>query len=433
MSFDAPANPNYAAVIVQVPEPVKVPNLDNLVGVPMFGFQALTQASEVKAGDLKVLFTAETQLRHEYACENNLYREATLNKDAEQAGYLEVNGRVKAIRLRKQQSDALLMPLESLAYTGYDIASLKPGDTFDSLNGHDICRKYVNPHAKAQGAAAGPKIRVRVNEKRFPMHLDTVNLFRNLVYFRKPRHVIYTQKLHGTSWRGGYVAVDREKSWFERVLAYFGYFTPDFEYEETFGSRRVIKGKSWNNHYYKSDVWADYGAKLKGLIPKNFMVYGELVGWKDETTPIQKGYTYDLKPGTSELYVYRVATVNNDGVIADLSWEGVKDFCRSVGLKWTPELRVDIVDLYDELEDDLFVKHIQRDFLDTRYHDKVYSNGEAVFPDALRLSDPKSVDEGICVRLEGMIPRVFKAKSPLFLTHESKQLDTGEVDLESAA
>lgn len=222
MSFDAPANPNYAAVIVQVPEPVKVPNLDNLVGVPMFGFQALTQASEVKAGDLKVLFTAETQLRHEYATENNLYREATLNKDAEQAGYLEVNGRVKAIRLRKQQSDALLMPLESLAYTGYDIASLKPGDTFAALNGHEICRKYVNPRAKAQGAAAGPKIRERVNEKRFPMHLDTVNLFRNLVYFRKPRQVIYTQKLHGTSIRIGRVQVERDLSWLERTLIRIG-------------------------------------------------------------------------------------------------------------------------------------------------------------------------------------------------------------------
>lgn len=425
MSFDAPENANYAATIVKVPEPVTLPGLDNLVGIPIFGYQALTQKNGVQAGDLKVLFLAETQLDNEYARENNLYREATLNKDANETGYLEPNGRVKAIRLRKNNSNALLMPLSSLAYTGYDVSTLKPGDTFDKLNGHQICRKYVVASKGKQGAAGQPKIRQRVDQKLFPMHLDTEHLFRNLHYFRDAKHIVVTQKLHGTSWRGGNVPVNRTKGWFERLVNKLGVKTPDTEYEHVFGSRRVVKGRSDNNHYYDSDLWTEFGKKLDGMIPENFMVYGELVGWVDEHTPIQKGYTYNLKPGTCELYVYRVATVNSKGVIADLSWEGVKEFCRSLGLKWTPELWDGYMFAEADYEYRVVEDWSQR-YLDTRYADGDY-------PHAVPLSNPKTVDEGICVRIEGQVPRVFKAKSPLFLEHETKALDSNEFDMEAAA
>jgi hypothetical protein len=41
------------------------------------------------------------------------------------------------------------------------------------------------------------------------------------------------------------------------------------------------------------------------------------------------------------------------------------------------------------------------------------------------------VDEGVVVRKEGITPYVLKAKSPIFLGHESKLLDAEVVDLES--
>ncbi|AEK07116.1 RNA ligase [Mycobacterium phage Halena] len=426
MSFDAPENVNYAATIVELPPAQKLPGLDNLVGVPLFGYQALTQINGYLAGDLRVLFVAETQLDHEYASENNLYRDATLNKDATETGYIEPNGRVKALRLRKNQSDALLMPVESLAYTGYDLSTLKPGDTFDKLNGHTICRKYVPKGAKSP-ANGQPKVRKQVDERLFPKHLDTEQLFRNLHYFREPRRVVLTQKLHGTSWRGGNIPVARTKGRVERFLNWLGYHTPDTaEYKHVFGSRNVVKGRSENNHYYETDLWAEFGKKLEGKIPENFIVYGELIGWVDKNTPIQKNYTYNLKPGECELYVYRVAVVNPKGVLADLSWEGVKDFCLTLGLKWVPEFYAG-VEHYPYADDDFRVVEILKGhYLDKRFAD-------LGFADAVPLSDPKSVDEGICVRIEGQIPRVFKAKSPLFLEHETKQLDKGEMDMEVAA
>ncbi|QFG10319.1 RNA ligase [Mycobacterium phage DyoEdafos] len=425
MSFDTPENVNYAATIVKLPQGLLLEGLDNLVGVPMFGYQALTQKEGYELGALRVLFMAETQLDADYARENNLFREATLNRDASETGYLEPNARVKAIRLRKHQSDALLMPLSSLAYTGYDVSTLKPGDTFDKLNGHTICRKYI-PKGKKQATQGQPKVRKQVDERLFPKHLDTEHFFRNLHYFRTERRVVVTQKLHGTSWRGGNIPVNRTKGWFERFINWLGWFTHDTEYKHVYGSRNVVKGRSENNHYYASDLWAEYGKKLEGKIPENFIIYGELIGWVDNDTPIQKGYTYNLPPGQCELYVYRVATVNNQGVIADLSWEGVKDFCASLDLKTVPEfyLGVDHYPFADN--DDAVVKIASEAYLDKRYADEG-------FPNAVPLSDRKTVDEGVCVRVEGQIPHVFKAKSPKFLEHETKQFDKGEVDLEAVA
>jgi hypothetical protein len=38
----------------------------------------------------------------------------------------------------------------------------------------------------------------------------------------------------------------------------------------------------------------------------------------------------------------------------------------------------------------------------------------------------------LCIRIEGLQPYITKAKSPEFLAHETKQLDKGEVDIETS-
>lgn len=48
------------------------------------------------------------------------------------------------------------------------------------------------------------------------------------------------------------------------------------------------------------------------------------------------------------------------------------------------------------------------------------------------LSEDSPCDEGVCIRIEGMIPQIYKCKSPMFLQYETKLLDTGEEDLESS-
>src|SRR5688572_24629984 len=113
MKLEAPENPNYAANIERVRNLVPLEGLDNLVAVPLLGYQALV-SKDTPIDELAVLFTAESQLSLEYAYENNLHRHGDLNKIESEQGYLEDNRRVKAIKLRGHNSNALLMPLASL-------------------------------------------------------------------------------------------------------------------------------------------------------------------------------------------------------------------------------------------------------------------------------------------------------------------------------
>lgn len=203
---------------------------------------------------------------------------------------------------------------------------------------------------------------------------------------------------------------------------------PRHEYEPVFGSRKVIKERDNDRqqHFYDFDLWTWYGEKIADLIPEGYIVYGELVGYLPGTeTPIQKGYTYDCAVGECDLYVYRVATINAQGTLSDLSWDGVKQFCADRGLKWTPELaRLS----HDRVEEWLGAAE------DAVFHDDWCIGDSDTFVDEpIPLSDKKTVDEGVCLRQEGVIPTILKAKSGVFLAHETKLLDKGESDLESAA
>lgn len=213
---------------------------------------------------------------------------------------------------------------------------------------------------------------------------------------------------------------------------------PRYEYDFVAGSRKVIKDPNnpRQNHYYKDDIWTHYGKKIAELLPEGTIIYGELVGWTPgpDAVPIQKGYTYHLPRGEAELYVYRVSQINAQGFLTDLPWDGVKEFCLSRGLKCVPELmRLPIWLLDDPTSsvDDLWER-----IADSRYADGMsnsWDDWEGWTENPLPLSDKKTVDEGICLRQEGLVPIILKLKSAKFLEHETKLLDKGEVDLESAA
>ncbi len=224
MKFDAIKNPNYVASVVRIEESnlYRVLGLDNLVGYTKFGMQALV-SRDTEPG-LYILFSTEVQLSTDYARANNLFREATLNADQEATGYLEPSRRVKAIKLRKNRSDSLVMPLSSLSYllSAKEIAALQEGDVFDSINGAEICRKYLSKEPKP-GGHNQPKARVRrVDAKVFPEHTDTESYFRNSHKVPADAHVVVTQKLHGSSIRLGVVPVPRQPRWWQKALVRIG-------------------------------------------------------------------------------------------------------------------------------------------------------------------------------------------------------------------
>ncbi|AXK86545.1 RNA ligase [Nocardia farcinica] len=416
MNFDKPKNENYAAVVARVPAVVPIIGRDRIVMIPIFGHTAIVQKGW-NVGDLGVFFPAEVQLSHEYASANNMYRHAENNADGTVTGYLEDNRRVKAIKLGGQRSNAIFMPLSSLEVFGIDPADLREGDTFDTINGQEVCRKYVIREPKtATGNQPVTKRPGRVDPRMFPEHLSTASYFRNADQINDADYVYVTQKLHGTSIRVGRTLVNRKLTIRERLARRMGVRVQTTEYDQVYGSRRVTKDANDPNqrHFYKSDIWTQKGRELDGLIPDGFLVFGELVGWTPDGEPIQKGYTYQIPKGQSRLYVYRVATINDQGLTVDLSWPAVREFCAERGLEVVPTL-------YEGYAMDLDVN----DLMDIRYRD-------AGWRTAVPLDENGTVDEGVVIRREGITPLLLKAKSPAFLEHETKMLDAGTVDLESA-
>lgn len=417
MKLEKPVNPNYAATVVEIAHLRELEGCDNVVGAVIFGMQAIV-GKNTKEGDIGLFFPAETQLSEEFAKLNNLHRHTDRNADPTQKGYFEDNRRVKAMKFRGHRSDAFFIPLDSLSYIKGS-GDLAIGDTFDKIGEHEICKKYV---VKEPGVNRGPSAKVRrVDVKLFPTHIDTENWWRNERRIPSEAHVVVTQKLHGTSGRWGKVPVERTLSWKDKLAQRFGIEVSKTKHQLVSGSRMVVKSidgtlEEGKQNFHLDDLWTRWGERLHDLIPENFIVYGELIGWTADQTPIQKNYTYDMYPGSSELYVYRVAVVTPQGITVDLSWPQVKEFCWERDLKHVPELFTARKDDFANMVDGL---------MDKRYVDDGFWN-------AVQLSNHTSVDEGLCIRYDG--PQgifILKAKSPIFLQHETAILDEGIEDIES--
>jgi hypothetical protein len=407
--YEIKGNENYAATVVTVTELHTLDGLDRLKGLRVFGYQALVPAS-TPIGSRMVVFVAGCRLSHEFVAGNNLYRHSNLNADGKTTGYIEDNRRVQAIALRKNQSDALAMPLESLDAVFGDWRwdeILPPGAVFDTIEGKIICEKYTvaAKSGGTQGTNRGSVSKKLVPDEAFPEHYDTDQFARNAHKYSLGDHVIVTQKLHGTSVRFGNVLIPRKLTWVEKLARFFGAEVQEQEYAFVAGSRRVAKSVNGNG----DDLWSVVANKHRGVIPPGFMVYGEIVGWTPGGAPIQKNYTYDQKPGCCKLFVYRVTTLSTTGLEHDLAWCDVEKFCERRGLDVVPTL----------------MKTSFRTITPSELVDVKLRNR---FSGALQLSDPKSFDEGVCIRNQNHV--VTKHKSPLFLQYESKMMDEQAADIE---
>lgn len=433
LNYKTPINSNYAAVVTTTQTLVPLEKCDNVQGMPVFGYQAIV-SKNAQVGELVIVFTAETQLSHEYCAANNLYRDSTLNADPTAKGYIESNRRVRSMKFRGHRSDALVMPLSSLEFTGVDISQIKDSDVFDELNGIEICKKYEvrrNSAGISNGKKADNKVSrafKRVDTKFLPEHYSTDQWFRNSHTVSDDEILVVTQKLHGSSIRLAHVPVLRQLTWKDKVAKFFGIPVVEKEYDHVYGSRRVIKdvnNPSYTN-FYDTDIWSSVGRKYDHLIPENYILYGELVGWTGTGGEIQKNYAYNVPTGETHLYVYRVAIMTHGGILIDLPWDQVKSFCAARGIMYTPEL-------FRMTKKEVIETGLVESLMDQRYFDKSFL-GEGSFnflEQPVPLSDSTTVDEGVCLRVDRDIPFIFKAKCPIFLGHETTLLDADVVDLEA--
>jgi len=337
------------------------PNADRLQLGNVWGIQVIV-GLDTQDGDIGVFFPQDGQLSEEFLSYNNLYRHSEKNQDADKSGYFGDNGRVTAEKLRGEKSDGFWCPLSCFEYTGYNVSKLKPGDEFDELNGHKICKKYYTP---ATQNAMGKRAKRTQANYNLPRHYDTEQLKYNLHQIERGDYIIVTEKCHGTSTRIGNVKVERKQklSWWQKLynkLPLPKYPETVSQYEFVVGTRNTIASE-WVNpdssDYYRIEL----ANPLDGLLKKGEVIYAEIVGFDNKGKPImnphstnklpdikkQYGetmtYTYgcawnDVNKPQRKMLVYRITQVNEDGFELDLTWLQIKKRCRELGLEYVPEI-----------------------------------------------------------------------------------------------
>lgn len=370
------------------------PNADRMKLADCFGNTVCVGLNDAE-GEIGIYFPTDGQLSVEYCEHNNLVRKKDENGN-NVGGYLDPDKRnVRAIKLRGEKSDGIFMPLSSIVYTGINLDDLDIGDRIDVLNGHEICKKYI-PHSNIRVGKVSDGNKTR--KKKVPMaplfveHADTEQLAYNLGAFKSGDEIEITLKMHGTSQRTAYLPVFKgyKKDFWGRILHCVkpnsefakklikraeNFATPIYDWGYVSGTRRTVL-ENYDGGYYGSNEFREQHSKFfEGKLWKGEEVYYEVVGFTHTGAPImatadnkklndkefvkQYGketvFSYGCVPGfqwditgdenelgelptlpNSDIYVYRMTMINEDGDIVEYSPDFMRYRCEQMGVKTVP-------------------------------------------------------------------------------------------------
>jgi hypothetical protein len=333
-------------------------------------------------------FVSGTELNTEYCKENNLYENVELNKDVSKKGYLSTKSRVKAIKLKGEISDGMIMPLETVS------KELKEGDMFTHIDEKMICKKYqpfeekVNLTKKEKNNKN--KLSKYLVDKQLKFHFETPHYNRNIEKLKENKQMIVTRKYHGSSFIVANILCKKHFNFIEKFInLFFNFISKEYKIVYSSGKPKSqlpkgIEGLflNKNSSFYSDDIWKKASDILKPFLQKGMSIYGEIIG-----KGIQgEEYTYNRE---YVLKIYRITLTNEDGYTNELSWEDVKKFCNKYELEHVDEYYQGIPISLEELQE--------------KYLNKSY-------PDC-------KIDEGICIRNEHH--EIYKLKSPNFLKYET--------------
>lgn len=363
----------YCGYVTRIKELRPHTNADRLQIATVFGNDVVV-GLDVQVGQLMVYFPTDGQLGEEYCKVNDLVRRKDENGNPA-GGYLDPDKRnIKAIRLRGEKSDGMLMPVTSLAeFT--KVSDLKEGDTIDILNGVEICRKYIPRRTSGGirvGSGGGKKAKANFAPT-FYEHVDTAQLAYNLGQFKPGDIVELTLKMHGTSGRTGYLPINKQmkRTILDKILRRPGKQYKEYDYVT--GTRRVVLDSKHDGGFYEDNNFRiAMAAKFDGKLRKGEVVYYEIVGFVNANTPIMAsvknskikdkeftkqygeetvfsygcvpygGWDWDTQdssgniPPKCEVYVYRMTQVNEDGDVVELSPDQMRMRCEQMGVKTVP-------------------------------------------------------------------------------------------------
>ena len=342
------------------------PNADRMKLADCFGNTVCVGLDAVE-NEIIIYFPTDGQLSVEYCEQNNLVRKKDENGN-NIGGYLDPDKRnVKAIKLRGEKSDGIVMPLSSVVYTGINLDDLNVGDPITVLNGHEICQKYIPRRQHRQGGySEGNKTRKYKAPVAplFAEHADTEQLAYNLGAFKCGDEVEITLKMHGTSQRTGYLPTLKgyKKTFWEKITRKEG--TPIYDWGGVSGTRRVVL-EDYDGGFYGSNAFREQHSKVfEGKLQKGETVYYEVVGYTDTGAPImaecnnkklndpdfikQYGEITVFSYGCgeipsddmpqSDIYVYRMTMTNEDGYVVEYTPDFMRYRCEQMGVKTVPVL-----------------------------------------------------------------------------------------------
>jgi hypothetical protein len=381
----------YTAYVTKLKNIRPHPNADRLNLAECFG-NTVVVGKDYDAETLYLYFPVDGQLSEEYATINNLVRK---KDDAGNSvgGYLDPDKRnIRAIRLRGEKSDGLVMPLESVAYTGVDMSLLQgEGIVVHMLNGHEICCKYVPRRNPGRSSGNGNRTRKKKVDiaPLFAEHADTEQLAYNLGAFKPGDQIEITLKMHGTSQRTGYLPVLKgyKRNFLDFILRREG--TPIYEYDYVSGTRRTVL-ENYEGGYYGDNEFREQHSKVfEGKLHKGECVYYEVCAFTTNGTPImssgkvpkeaqaQYGDTMVFSYGCestgkkvlygqdeegifsieenvpqSVMYVYRMTLTTEEGYVIDYTPDYMRYRCEQMGVSAVPVFWTGYIPEYPGAKDD---------------------------------------------------------------------------------
>ena len=349
---------SYNAIIAKIDNTKKHPTANRLLIGEVLGHQIII-GLDSKVGDIGVFFGDDGQLSEEYAKANDLIRYTDEKNGEKKGGFFDKSRRVRVQKFRNEKSEGYFAPLSSLFFTDYDLSKLKVGDKFDKLNNIPICNKYISEGTRNYNCGDSNKKSHNENKfrkyynsfirKLFPEHFETEQIRHYINDIEKGSLITITSKLHGSSGRTVNIQVPIKLNIFQKIINKIFFNNREHtKYEVIHGTRRVILRDGKMNNYYKSNFRDKILEKLNPIIPKNYIFYFEIVGYTDTGKPIMNPvdtskikdevlsksfpnpmiYKYGCLQGECDFYVYRITTINSDGLQEELSWNRVKQICK---------------------------------------------------------------------------------------------------------
>ncbi len=447
------ASENYLSKIIKVDNFRKHndPSVERLKCTTIDGFNIIT-GIESEPG-LYVYFPALSQINSDFLSYANLYRHKELNKDPEQSGMFEDNGRVKAIKLRGELSEGFILPLTILenyivSVTNKELKDVKEGTEFDVVE-HDgkefwISKKYVakRQYSRKTNLSSGktrykvPKRLDKVREDQFRFHYTTV-LIKKCPFVLSPESLIQmSYKIHGTSGISAYVLCHQALNWKQKIAKWLTRESFD-KYDYIYSSRTVIKNKYYNpevgSGYYSYDIWAEADKIVRPHLERGQTAYYEIVGFLPNGSYIQKGYDYGCVPPKAgeafisekhfKVRIYRITYTNVDGKVIEYTPLQVQQWCNNVGLIPVEECYFGKAkDLYPDID---VSNHWNENFIERLSNDTNFY---------MELDSPhcknKVPHEGLVIKPLERLGSAFKLKSFKFLS-KTDMLDEANIEDEN--